>query len=164
MFPTNLPGLGTSPVKGSPHDGQSLIDWTTEQQPIRWLDRLNSRHSSYPSWQQHVTAEGGQQGATTGCVQWQNPNSTKVGTLSPLCALQQATRGNPKPGHLSPPSPAGWSLARGEFGGGHWWQNWAMQIGPLDPASQAPRATPTPLEHPNITDIRYDEDYLRFYQ
>ncbi|KAF5825338.1 hypothetical protein DUNSADRAFT_11431 [Dunaliella salina] len=36
--------------------------------------------------------------------------------------------------------------------------------GPLDPATQAPRATPTPLEHPNITDIRYDEDYLRFYQ
>jgi len=36
--------------------------------------------------------------------------------------------------------------------------------GPLDPTSQAPRATPNPLEHPNITDIRYDEDYLRFYQ
>ena len=36
--------------------------------------------------------------------------------------------------------------------------------GPLDPASQAPRATPNPLEHSNITDIRYDEDYLRFYQ
>ena len=37
--------------------------------------------------------------------------------------------------------------------------------GPMDP-SQAPRPTaPTPgLEQLPLTDIRYDEDYLRFYQ